>query len=86
LGKIVPMIGNRKFGSIIQKFLHEYGEIKINCIQIVAPYEEDPSGAQPRVRAKQNNRPLRFEMAEAQMPANIKTFNYLDLRFATHIL
>jgi hypothetical protein len=83
LGKIVPMIGDRKFGSIVQKFLHEYGEIMIDDIEIVAPYEEDPSG-HPRVRTWQNNRPLRFEMAETQMPANIKNFNDLNLRFATH--
>jgi hypothetical protein len=82
LGKIVPKIGDRKFASIIQKFLHEYGEIMIDYIKIVAPYEEDPSGPHPRVRAWQNDRALRFEMAEAQMPANIKTFDYLELRFA----
>jgi hypothetical protein len=73
------MIGDRKFGSIIQKFLHEYGEIMINDIEIVAPYEEDPSGPNPRVRARQ----LRFEMAETQMPANIKNFKCFKLRFAT---
>jgi hypothetical protein len=83
LGKIVPEIGDRKFASIIQKFLHKYGEITIDRIQIVAPYEEDPDG-HPRVRAWQNNRPLRFEVAEAQMPANIKTFDKFELRFATH--
>jgi hypothetical protein len=83
LGKIVPKIGDRKFGSIVQKFLHEYMEIKIGDIEIVAPYKEDPSG-HPRVRVWQNNRPLRFEMAETQMPANIKNFNDFELRFATH--
>jgi hypothetical protein len=81
LGQIIPMIGDRRFASIVQKFLHEYGEITIGHIEIVAPYEEDPSG-HPRVRAWQNNRPLRFEMAEAQMPANIKNFNKFELRFA----
>jgi hypothetical protein len=74
------MIGDRKFASIVQKFLHEYGEITIDRIQIVAPYE-DPDG-HPRVRTLQNNRPLRFEMAEAQMPANTTNFKYLELRFA----
>jgi hypothetical protein len=83
LGKIVPMIGDRKFASIVQPFLHEYGEITIDRIQIVAPYEEDPSG-HPRVRVLQNNRLLRFEMAETQMPANIRNFKNLDLRFAIH--
>jgi hypothetical protein len=83
LGKIVPNIGDRKFASIVQKFLHEYGEITIDHIEIVAPYEEDPSG-HPRVRAWQNHSWLRFEMAEAQMPANIKNFHYFELRFATH--
>jgi hypothetical protein len=84
LGEIVPMIGDRKFASIIQKFLHEYGEITINYIEIVAPYEEDPSpsGPHPRVRVWRNHSQLRFEMAETQMPANIKKFNYLELRFA----
>jgi hypothetical protein len=82
LGQIVSMIGDRRFASILQKFLHKYGEITIDRIQIVAPYE-DPSG-HPRVRVWQNDRPLRFEMAEAQMPTNIKNFNCFELRFATH--
>jgi hypothetical protein len=83
LGQIVPMIGDRRFASIIQKFLHKYGEITIDYIEIVAPYEEDPSG-HPRVRVWQNNRPLRFEMAETQMPANVKNFDCIELRFAIH--
>jgi hypothetical protein len=83
LGKIIPMIGDRKFASIVQKFLHKYGEISIDHIQIVTPYEEDPSG-HPRVRVWQNDCPLRFEMAEEQMPANIKNFKCFTLRFATH--
>jgi hypothetical protein len=83
LGKIVPMIGDRKFASIIQKFLHAYMEIKIGHIEILAPYPEDPSG-HPRVRAWQNPPPLRFEMAEMQMPANINNFKKIELRFAIH--
>jgi hypothetical protein len=83
LGQIVPMIGDRKFASIVQPFLHEYGEVTIDRIEIVAPYEEDPSG-HPRVRTWQNNLPLRYEMAETQMPANIRNFNKFELRFATH--
>jgi hypothetical protein len=87
LGKIVPDIGDRRFASIVQPFLHEYMKITIDRIQIVAPYDEDPSGPHPRVRAWQNNRPpLRFEMAEAQMPANITNFNNIELRFATHLV
>jgi hypothetical protein len=81
LGKIVPQIGDRRFASIAQKFLHQYGEIKIDQIEIVAPYAEDPDG-HPRVRVWQNNRQLRFEMAEGQMPTNIKTFYEFELRFA----
>jgi hypothetical protein len=85
LGQIVPKIGDRRFASIVQPFLHKYGEITIDHIEIVAPYEEDPNG-HPRVQVWQNNRlPLRLEMAKAQMPANIKSFGYFDLRFATHI-
>jgi hypothetical protein len=71
------MIGDRKFASIVQKFLHNYGEITIGHIGIVAPYKEDPNG-HPRVRARQ----LRFEIAEAQMPANTTNFKCLELRFA----
>jgi hypothetical protein len=82
LGKIGPEIGDRKFGSIIQKYLHEYGEIAIAGIHIVAPYEEDPSGPCPRVRVFQNCQQLRFKMAETQMPTNIKNFRYFVLRFA----
>jgi hypothetical protein len=81
LGQIVPKIGDRKFASIVQPFLHEYGEITIGHIEIVAPYKEDSSG-HPRVRAWKNDRPLRFEMAEAQMPANIRNFKCFKLRFA----
>jgi hypothetical protein len=77
----VPQIGDRRLGSIIQKFLHEYSEIVIDHIEIVGPYEEDPSG-HPRVRARQ----LRFKMAETQMPANIKNFKSFKLRFATHYI
>jgi hypothetical protein len=84
LGQIVPKIGDRKFGSIVQKFLNEYKKIKIAGILIVAPYKEDSSG-HPQVRAWQNNGSMRFEMAETQMPTNIKTFDFLSLRFATHI-
>jgi hypothetical protein len=83
LGKVVPKIGDRKFASIIQKFLHEYGEITIDCIQIVAPDEEDPEH-HPRVRTWQNNRPWKFEMAEVQMPANIKNLDKFELRFETN--
>jgi hypothetical protein len=79
------MIGDRKFASIVQPFLHEYGEMMIERIKIVEPYEEDPGG-HPRVRTWQNNRPLRFEMAETQMPANIKSFHYFELRFAPNII
>jgi hypothetical protein len=85
LGQIVPKIGDRKFASIIQKFLHEYGENTIGDIQIFAPYEEDPYGPHPRVRTWQNKRPLRFEMAETQMPTNIKNFGFVGFRYATHI-
>jgi hypothetical protein len=81
LGQVVPMIGDRKFGSIVQKFLHEYGEIMIDNIEIVAPYEEDPS-VHPRVRVFRSNRPLRIKMAKALMPANIKKFKCFDVRFA----
>jgi hypothetical protein len=76
LGQIIPEIGDRKFASIVQKFLHQYGEIMLSGIEIVAPYEEDPSGPHPRVRAFQNHSLLRFIMAEAQMPTNIKSFHY----------
>jgi hypothetical protein len=79
LGQIVPMIGDRRFASIVQQFLHEYGEITVGHIGIVAPYEEDPH---PRVRARQNHSWLRTKMAEAQMPANIKNSKCLELRFA----
>jgi hypothetical protein len=75
------MIGDRKFGSIVQKFLHEYGEISIDHIEIVAPYEEESNG-HPRVRTWRHRPPLRFKMAETQMPANIKNFECLKLKFA----
>jgi hypothetical protein len=84
LGKIVPKIGDRKFASIAQKFLHHYMEIKIGRIRIVAPYEEDSSGY-PRVRVRHKHSRLRFKMAEAQMPANIKSFRFFVLRFEHHI-
>jgi hypothetical protein len=87
LGNIVPKIGDRKFAAIVQPFLHEYKEITIVEIEIVAPYKEDPDDPHPRVRVwqRQNHRHLRIKMAEAQMPTNIKTMHLLHLRFATHI-
>jgi hypothetical protein len=81
LGKIVPKIGDRRFASIVQKFLHEYGEITINSIEIIAPYEEDSSGPQPQVRVWKNCRQFTFEMAQTQMPANIKNCDCFELRF-----
>jgi hypothetical protein len=82
LGKIVPKIGDRKFASIIQKFLHEYGEIALDIIEIVPPYEQHPSDSRPRVRVWQNGRQVRVQMAETPMPANITNFGMLELRFA----
>jgi hypothetical protein len=84
LGQIIPMIGDRKFALIAQEFLHGYRDNMIGDIEIVAPYEEDPTGPHPRVRVWQNRLPLRFEMAEAQMPANIKNYHLFVLRFAPH--
>jgi hypothetical protein len=82
LGKIVPQIGDRKFASIVQPFLHQYGEITIDHIEIVGPYEEDPHGPHPRVRTYQNYPPVpvRVRMPQTQMPANIKTFDFFNLR------
>jgi hypothetical protein len=78
LGQIVPQIGDRRFASIVQKFLHEYREITIDRILIV----RDPNG--PRVLVWQNvtKTHVLIELADAQMPANITNFNYMNLRFA----
>jgi hypothetical protein len=81
LGKIVPRIGDRKFTSIAQAFLHEYGQIIIEHIEIVAPYVEHPSDCRPRVRAWKKHCPWRVKLADAQMPANVKHINSLLLRF-----
>jgi hypothetical protein len=77
----VPIIGDRKFASIVQPFLHEYREIKIGYIKVVAPNAKDPDGPGPQVEAWQNDSQWIFKMAETQMPANIKNFDYLELRF-----
>jgi hypothetical protein len=85
LGKIVPKIGDRKFASIVQKFLHEYhSEIAphTGLIEIVPPYEQHPNDSRPRVRVWQNGRQVRVKMAEAPMPANITNFGMLSFRFA----
>jgi hypothetical protein len=76
LGEIVPEIGDRRFASIVQKFLHEYREITINDIEIVAPSCFYPEG--PHVETWH----AISKLAEAQMPANITNFKDLDLRFA----
>jgi hypothetical protein len=89
LGKIVPKIGDRKFASIVQAFLHEYGQISLDKIwDIVAPYEEHPSDCYPRVRICHEEdmevaqQVLRVKMADVPMPANIENFESLGLRFA----
>jgi hypothetical protein len=78
LGEVVPEIGDLRFASILQKFLHEYREIAIHRIEIL----HDPTG--PRVQAWRNDTETyeRSKMADAQMPANITNFNDLTLRFA----
>jgi hypothetical protein len=86
LGQIISMIGDRKFAEIVQRFLHKYREIMIGDIEIVAPYEEDPTGPHPLVQAWQYRPLLRFEMAEAEMPENIKNFNLFVLRFAPQFI
>jgi hypothetical protein len=89
LGKIVPKIGDRRFASIVQPFLHEYGQISLDKIwSIVAPYYEHPSDPCPRVRVchddLEDGEQLveRVKMADVPMPANIKNFESLGLRFA----
>jgi hypothetical protein len=81
LGKIVPKIGDRKFASIAEKFLHQYREIALDIFDIIPPYEQHPIDSRPRVRAWQNYRQVRVKMADAPMPANIKNFGMMSLRF-----
>jgi hypothetical protein len=92
LGKIVPKIGDRRFAySIVQPFLHEYGQISLDKIwEIVAPYEEHPSDPGARVRICHQHPEdgtqqfSRVKMADVPMPANIKNFRSLRLRLARH--
>jgi hypothetical protein len=83
LGKIVPKIGDIKFASIVQKFLHEYhSEIALDIFEILPPYEQHPNDSWPRVRVWQNGSQVRVKMADAPMPANIANFGMLSFRFA----
>jgi hypothetical protein len=88
LGQVVSKIGDRRFAAIVQPFLHEYGQISLDKIwSIVAPYEEHPSDPGPRVRVchddLEDGEQLveRVKMADVPMPANIKNFETLGLRF-----
>jgi hypothetical protein len=85
LAKIVPKIGNRQFATIIQTFLHEYGQFTLDKIKIIRPYDEHPSdNGCPRVRVwqKQMHRFVRVKLADAQVPKNIANFKLIKLRFA----
>jgi hypothetical protein len=81
LAQIMAWNGNRQFAKIVQTFLHEYGQIKLDSIAIVRPFVEHPNGGL-RVRVKYMDSWLRFKLADSQIPANIKDFKTVKLRFA----
>jgi hypothetical protein len=83
LAKIVPKIGNPQFARIVQTFLHEYGEITLDKMVIMQPYNEHPNDC-PRVRVwqKQMHLFVRFKLTDAQIPKNITNFKSIKLRFA----
>jgi hypothetical protein len=78
LGKVVSEVGDYQFAYIIQSFLHdEVKQITLGYMRIIPP-RPDVLYDQPVVKVgrKATNIP------DWPMPANIKNFKQIDLKFA----
>jgi hypothetical protein len=93
LGKIVPQIGDRQFAWIAQSFLHDEVDNKITLghIEIYPPSEwnnyRTKLFAYPKCARSYSEpwytRSLQLVLPDVEMPANIKNFLSITLRFAT---
>jgi hypothetical protein len=88
LVEIVKQLGDRQFAKILQFFLTEVGQITLDHLRIVAPRENDPNGyGGPIVEVRKPFPPIDLEtnLPEGPMPANVKDFKLIELRFAVSL-
>jgi hypothetical protein len=98
LVEIVKQLGDRQFASILQFFLTKEGQITLGHLRIVAPRENDPNGGGPIVEMRKEMPPFRSEwitrppsdletnLPEVPMPANVKDFKLIELRFSVFLI
>jgi hypothetical protein len=94
LVEIIRQLNDRQFAKILQFFLTEVGQITLGHLRIVAPRENDPNGGGPIVEVRKSYCPdewvdlpesdLETNLPEGPMPANVKDFKLIQLRFAIH--
>jgi hypothetical protein len=78
LGNVVSQIGHRQFARIIQSFLHDkLKEITLGKMEIIPPRPNVPSD-QPLIRVWPNKA---TNIPDWPMPANIKDFKQINLKF-----
>jgi hypothetical protein len=77
LAKLLPQIDDRHFAEALQYFLQKVGKIKLEYLRIVPPdgnnWDDGPKVA--------NGWAETLDLADTQMPENIKNFGLIILRF-----
>jgi hypothetical protein len=81
LGQIVPEIGDRRFARIVQPFLHNVGEHTIGKMTIIAPRAGVTSD---RLMVRVSGIGI-TGMPDWPMPANIKSFVKIEVKFVLPI-
>jgi hypothetical protein len=92
LVEIVKQLGDRQFAKILQFFLTEVGQITLGNLRIVGPWpwENTPPTVEVRNKILQFHHEqkvgspcdLKTKLPEGPMPANVKNFKLIQLRFA----
>jgi hypothetical protein len=78
LGNLASQLGDYKFACILQSFLHdEVRKITLGRMFIISP-EINVSSDQPMVQVWPNDA---TNIPESPMPANIKNFKEIELKF-----
>jgi hypothetical protein len=90
LGKLSSHIGNRRFATIVQTFLHKYvRQITLGGINLIETKkgDENDHSSKARVNLWQKYRWGReeFPLADGPMPENITDFQAIQLRFIQFI-
>jgi hypothetical protein len=97
LVEILEQLDDRQFVSILQFFLTKEGRITLGHLRIAAPRENDPNGGGPILEMRKEMPPFRSDwitrppsdletnLPEVPMPANVKDFKLIELKFAIYI-